>query len=275
MAYIFNGKEQADQILYEIKQKISKTKVKPILTIIRTGNDPTQLKFTEIKSKTAKSLGIKCEIHEYSQNAMTEELVQLIKTAAKTTTGILIQLPLPKQVDTIKVLNSIPYEKDVEGLSKRRAKELLTKIPEIYSPVAKAIVETLKNALKITKQNIQTVNIIILGEGFLTGKPVFNVLKSLNATVRIYNPESPNIKKRLKNSDVVISGVGKPNFIIPEDIKDNTIVIDAGFEVKNGKIYGDVDPSVKNKATFFTPVPGGIGPLTVAYIFDNLLKLTE
>lgn len=272
---MFNGKKKAQKILNVIKQKVSKTKVKPVLSIVRTGNDPSQLKFTEIKSKTAESLGIDCIIQEYPQDATTEELIELIANISDTATGILVQLPLPKQMDTFKVLNSIPYEKDVEGLSKERVGELLQDIPEIYSPVAKAIVETMKNALEITKQNIQTVNITILGEGFLIGEPVFNVLRKMKATVSLCNPKTSNIKDTLRNADIIISGVGKPNFIKIKDVKTGAILIDAGFEFVSNKIYGDIDPSTKEKASFYTPVPGGIGPLTVAYIFDNLLKLTE
>ncbi|MFH1547340.1 MAG: hypothetical protein ABIC57_02535 [bacterium] len=160
----------------------------------------------------------------------------------------------------------------MEGLSEARSDELINSIPEIYSPVAKAVVETTKDAILIN--NIDNPKIVILGKSRLLGHPVKMVLSKLYQDVEMLDSKSSNELEILKSSDVIISGIGKSDFIKANMIKQGVITIDAGFEVdEKGKIHGDFDPDVINKVSFFTPVPGGIGPLTVAYIFDNLLRL--
>jgi methylenetetrahydrofolate dehydrogenase (NADP+)/methenyltetrahydrofolate cyclohydrolase len=274
MTHIFNGKEKSKELLDNIKDMVSSLKIKPSLTIIRTGNNPSQIKFTNIKKRVAHELEIKCNIVEYPRRSSTDEVIELIKLSASKSTGIMVQLPLPDNIDKERVLNSIPYDKDVEGLGKERSDKLIDEIPDVYSPVAKAIVETCKEAVKEKNIQFKNIQIDILGKSHLLGHPVYQVLSKLCPNIKVIDSKTQNIHEITVSSDIIISGIGKPNFITPDMFKKGVIAIDGGFEIdKDGKIQGDFNPKVANKSSFFTPVPGGIGPLTVAYIFDNLLNL--
>lgn len=274
MSIVFNGNQKSKEILEEIKSKISSIKDKPSLLIIRTGQDKIQLKFTEIKKKTAEKLGVQCDIIEYPDTASTNQLLDLMHKNTKGYTGLLIQLPIPKQIDTKIILDAIPYDKDVEGLSQKRFKELSHKIPDVYSPVAKGMIETTKYAVNQLGKEFKGLKAVVVGKGYLIGQPVSLVLQHLGAKVISVERNDPDLATHLKSADIIETGIGDPKFIKSSMIKEESIVIDAAFEIDDkGNIYGDTDSSISPKTAFYTPVPGGIGPLTVAYIFDNLLYL--
>ncbi len=272
MATIFDGKKRAEEIQQEVSQELERIgPKKPSLLIIRVGNDAPQVKFTERKRKVAQELGFKCDIYELPGTS-ENEIINVIHHGGRTSTGILVQLPLPSSLNKYNILNEIPYSQDVEGLSAARMGLAMQEIPEIYSPVAMAAVD----ALMASNVDATGKKVVMVGNSYFITRPLVHILSAMGATVTICNSKTKNLSTVTQMADVIIAGAGKPDLIKPDDVKEGVIAIDTGFEMDNeGKIHGDFHPDVANKASFFTPVPGGIGPLTVAYIFKNLLTLCK
>ncbi|MBN2100479.1 bifunctional 5,10-methylenetetrahydrofolate dehydrogenase/5,10-methenyltetrahydrofolate cyclohydrolase [Candidatus Dojkabacteria bacterium] len=269
---LLDGNKEAQKILSDIKIKIEKDRVKPNLAITRTQQTPPQITFTNSKKKTAEELGLECSIIDAGNNYSTEQLMELITKISKEYNGILVQMPFPEGIDRYKVLNTVPYEKDVEGLGRCRMGELEQKVTEIYSPVAKAAFHAIK--IGLDGKSLEGKTATIVGNSYLLGRPLTQVLGHLGASVSVCDIYTEDLGAYTKNADIVISGTGQIDLIQPEMVKEGVIAIDTGYEVDSeGKRRGDMSQEISEKASLFTPVPGGIGPLTVAFIFDNLLKL--
>jgi len=185
--------------------------------------------------------------------------------------GVILQLPLPEHINTQYVLNSIIPKKDVDVLSSRSFGDFATGRSKILPPLAGVI------KIIFEQYNVEPAgkNIIVIGRGILVGKPIVNWLINEGATVSVLNSRTKDISKFTKEADVIISGVGKPNLIKAEMVKDGIIIIDAGTSIEKGKIAGDFDSRIAEKSSFFTPVPGGVGPITVAMLFKNLVELSK
>ncbi|MBN1618443.1 bifunctional 5,10-methylenetetrahydrofolate dehydrogenase/5,10-methenyltetrahydrofolate cyclohydrolase [Candidatus Dojkabacteria bacterium] len=276
MATIFNGEKKAQEIYKDLEHRIKKLKHIPSLAIIRASTKENTKVFTNMKKKRAAKLGIKCDIFDVSENFNKSKIVEAINSAAQKYTGILVQLPLPTSIDRYEILNLIPREKDVEGLGSTRFGESMQKEVEIYSPMAKGIFDTIKEAAQQLKLQLKGKYAVIVGNSYLTGKPVSQILINLGCTVTICDINTNDISKFTKNADIIISSTGQEHIIQPDMVKNNVIAIDGGYEKrKNGEPYGDIHPDVVTKAAFFTPVPGGVSALTIAYIFKNLIILYE
>ncbi len=271
MKTIFDGKKEAQKLQERIKQEVSQLSHQPKLTIIQTSDSDKHNRFTSIKKNVAEELGIDCDILKQNENITENELIEVIKQASSKSDGILVQLPLPEHINKFIVFNEIPFGKDVEALSKCRAGALFEEIPEIYSPTAVAVIHAIECA--IPADQLAGKNAVVVGKSFLIGKPVALALTHLGVTVTFCGSKTQNLENFTKNADIVVSCTGKKHLITKSMIKDGAILIDAGYEVINNKIYGDIDPAAADNALFFTPVPGGIGPLTIAFIFKNLINL--
>ncbi|MDO8559168.1 MAG: bifunctional 5,10-methylenetetrahydrofolate dehydrogenase/5,10-methenyltetrahydrofolate cyclohydrolase [bacterium] len=249
MAIILDGKKLSEEILEDIGRKIEKSGKKLKLVAVLMGEDPQSKIFLRQKEKACNFVGVDFQLFQFPEDISQEVLEEKIKEIGdQDNNGIIIQLPLPKHIDTEKILDLIPAEKDVDALS---GKEIS---PTILSPVLAGILELFKEY----KIKIDGKKVAVVGRGRLVGKPVADWLEKHGA----------DIIEDTKEADILISGVGKPGFVIKGDaIKKGAIVVDAA---------GDVDQkSVAKKAGYLTPTPGGVGPMTVAMLLKNLLILNS
>lgn len=271
---LLDGKKLTGKIFEEIKGEIQKRAEKLRLAIIVVGKNSVGEKFIREKKKKGEDLGIDVRVYPFDESITTNELRKRIAEIVheKRNTGVIIQLPLPSHMNQQYILNAIPPEKDVDMLSARAVGNFAVGKSRVSPPVAGAI-RTFFNEYAIDYRSKHTV---ILGAGNLVGKPAALWLTNEKATFSMIEKNFDGAKELLARADIIISGIGSPKYVTGDMVKDGVIVIDAGTSESEGKVSGDVDfDSVSQKASYITPVPGGIGPLTVAMIFKNLVTLVE
>jgi methylenetetrahydrofolate dehydrogenase (NADP+)/methenyltetrahydrofolate cyclohydrolase len=256
---IINGKEIAESIYIDLAVQREGITHPIKLGIVVGTNDPVIESFVRIKTRAAMRLGVEIVREELPEGAATAAAVAALARLVPLVDGVIVQLPLPAQIDTEALLAAIPPEKDVDGISSA---------PRVRPPVAEAVGEILRRE-RIDIQGKQTV---VVGSGRLVGRPCAALLSELGAQVTVINKgESLD---PLKDAGIVVLGAGEPAFVKPDMLKDGVILIDAGTSEAGGKVMGDADLACVDKATLFTPVPGGVGPIAVAMIFKNLFTLT-
>ena len=256
-----------------LREEISGLGKKPQLAIVKVGDNSVTEKFLEQKKKFASDIGISAEIYDFPSNISTEQICKEISKIvhAKENTGIVVQLPLPKSVNTQDVLDMIPSEKDPDMLSEKSFGLFSAKASEIFPPVVGAIQYIfMAYGVRLTAKQV-----VVVGEGRLVGKPVATWLINEGIAVSVVNEHTSSIKRLILDADIIISGAGKPNIITSDMVKDGVVAIDCGTSEVNGRLLGDIDPEVSKKASVFAPVPGGVGPLTVAMLFRNLVELAK
>lgn len=264
---ILDGKMIAAEIYAELAGIWrEKDRARMKLGIIVVGHNPVIESFVGIKKKAAERLGISMIRIDLPEEVTEQELLQTIEQSAKDTDALIVQLPLPKHIDTDAALASVPKEKDVDALNPTIAEEERP----VHAPVALAVVELLRRG----GVEIQGKRVVVVGTGRLVGAPSAWLLKKHGADVSIFTREKGSIED-LKTADIIVLGAGNPGFIKPEHIKEGVALIDAGTSELNKKIMGDADPACAEKASVFTPVPGGVGPVAVAMIFQNLFELVK
>lgn len=236
-----------------------------------SNNDDRHQTFSAYKQKAGKSLGIQTNLVEVPPSATTQQYINIIKHESESADGILVQLPLHNEIDTFSVLNAVPTTKDVEGLGADSVGLLIQDNTQIYSPVAKAALHALMIAEEQLGIKRNTLHTAIVGNSYLIGRPLSAILSRQCRSVTICNRHTDNISEITRSADVIITGTGRPHSITKEMVKNGAILIDAGYEIIDGTITGDIHPDAHRDASFFTPVPGGIGPVTIAYIFDNFM----
>lgn len=262
-----DGKKIKDKILEELKSEVGSRELR--LVGILVGDHPGSKKFMELKEKAAKEIGIDFRLYEFPGDISTNKLRDELNNIAKqgVTHGIVVQLPLPEQINTQYILNTIPQEKDVDVLSTKAQGAFFVGKSKILPPA----VEALKIVLEEHDVDIKGKDIAVFGYGVLIGKPIANWLAAQGASVFVINEFTKHPKEISGEADIIISGVGEAGLIKEDMIKDGAIVIDFGYS-KDGK--GDVDfDSVSKKASLITPVPGGMGPIVVAAVLKNLISL--
>ena len=265
---IFDGKQFAEerrQFLKKEREVLGSLS----LGIVMNSNDPVTSSFVRIKEKNAEALDIKLVRYPLSPNSDTKEVLETIDKAKKET-GIIIQLPLPENIDVEEVLKYLPRDKDVDAISYAAVERFENGDDTIIPPVAKAIKEI------IDSNNIEIKNkkVVVVGSGKLVGKPVSSLMKGLGGNVLILGTND-DISKDVKDADIVVLGAGSPGLLKIDMVKDGVILFDAGTSESGGVVVGDADSSISEKASFFTPVPGGIGPVAVVEIFSNLMVLSK
>ena len=274
MAEIINGKEIAENILNNIKKEVENFDVKPTLAVIIVGNDPASKVYVKNKIKKSEFLGFNSILKELPEDIQKEELLDVIKNLNndKNVNGILLQLPLPKGLDEKDFLDEISPIKDVDGFTTYNSGKLFKgEKPYSIACTPKGIIKLLE-----TKNiNLEGKVAVVVGRSNIVGKPVANLLLQKNATVIQAHSKTKNLPEILKLADVIISATGKEEFIKGDMVKKGAIIIDVGItRNKNGKLTGDVDfESVYNKVSYITPVPGGVGPMTIATLMENTLEL--
>ena len=271
---IINGKNLRDEILVDIKKQVLDLHFIPVFCDVLVGSDPSSVQYVNLKKKNALSLGIKFHDAIYDQSITTEELLKEIQklNLLDNMCGIIIQLPLPAHIDTRQVLDAIDPVLDVDALGGKVSENFYTGNEELVPPTALSVM-ALVDSLKI---NLSDRNIVVLGEGKLVGKPVAQLFKNRNLKFTVLNSASINKEEIIKNADIIVSGIGKGKYLTGDMVKDGVIIVDAGTSEEEGSIVGDVDfESMRSKASYITPVPGGVGPVTVAMLFMNVLKVAK
>ncbi|QJC36741.1 bifunctional methylenetetrahydrofolate dehydrogenase/methenyltetrahydrofolate cyclohydrolase FolD [Enterobacteriaceae endosymbiont of Donacia vulgaris] len=276
---IINGNIIANKIYNKINQKMkiisSNKKRKPGLGIILVGNNPASEIYVKNKLKICKKLGFFCYKYNLSKNINEKNIINIINFLNKKRIfdGILIQLPLPKKINKIKILEKIHPLKDVDGFHPYNIGRLCQRVPLLRPCTSFGILEI----LKYYHINICGLNAVIVGASNIVGRPMAMELLLNKCTITITHRFTKNLKHHIKYADLLIVAVGKPNFIPGDWIKPGAIIIDVGINrISKNKIVGDVDFQLaKKKASYITPVPGGVGPVTVAMLMQNILYAYE
>ncbi len=261
---IIDGRAIARDIYQQLTAAMEKLPEPLRLGIIVVGHDPVIESFVRIKTRAAKRLGVTVVRHDLPVTATTEEVIVETKRMVADTDALIVQLPLPTQVDTEVVLAAIPPEKDVDAINPTISEDSRP----VHAPVALAVLEILDRS-NIPQRNARAV---VVGAGRLVGAPAAVLLKTCGANVSTVTRRQGSMEE-LKEADIVVLGVGKPGFVTPEMLKKGVALIDAGTSESAGKVVGDAHPSCADIASVFTPVPGGVGPVAVAMIYKNLLTL--
>lgn len=269
---IIEGKKISQEILENLKGEIISKKLKLRLAAILVGSDPEFKKFVELKGRAAESMGIIFKMYQFSENISTEELREKVREICNKNEGVLVELPLPKHIDSKIILNEVPVKKDVDVLSDKAQAEFYRGRSKVFPPAVEAV-KTIFNQYNI---NPKAKKVAVFGYGILVGKPISSWLERSGAEVSLIRSNTENPTGFSREADIIISGVGKPGLITRDMVKDGVIVIDFGYGNKNGKMVGDVEfDAILPKALLITPVPGGMGPILIAAVLKNLLKLNE
>lgn len=275
MVEILDGKKLRDKILSELKSKIDEFETKPELVVILAGENPASKIYVNNKKKTAEKLGINSRVLQYPQNVSEQELLDKIKelNEDKSVTAILVQLPLPEHISKSNVMNSIAPEKDVDGFTPYNFGKLFSgEVPMVYPCTPKGIL------LLLNEYNIKLEgkHVVIVGRSNIVGRPLSQMILNENATVTVCHSHTKNLSDIIKTADVVVSAVGK-NIIKGEMIKTGCVIVDVGiFKDENGKTRGDVDfEGASRFASYISPVPGGVGPMTITSLMLNTVELFE
>lgn len=275
MAVIIDGKIIAERIKKELKEQLAALHKDLRLAIVIAGENPVSEKFIENKKKFADELGVKTKEYKFPADISTTKLREELKKIVhlKKNSGVIIQLPLPEQINIQYILNAIPPEKDVDLLSARAVGDFVVGKSKISPPV----VEALKEVFKEYKIDVGGKKVVIIGRGKLVGKPLALWFLSEPVILTIAGSEAgEKLGEIASQADILISGVGKPNLISGEMIRKGTVCLDFGTSEAEGKLAGDFDfESVKEKAALVAPVPGGLGPIVVACVFKNLVLLNS
>ncbi|MFZ5340315.1 MAG: bifunctional 5,10-methylenetetrahydrofolate dehydrogenase/5,10-methenyltetrahydrofolate cyclohydrolase [Candidatus Micrarchaeota archaeon] len=270
------GKELAEKIILDIRAKIKKSGITPHLGIIVAGHSESSKIYIKKKVEAAKRAGIKTKIFQFRQRTTESELLALIKrlNVNKKINGFIIQLPLPLHINENKIIEAINPKKDVDGFHPLNVGKIqLALNQDAFLPATAAGILRLLDYYKI---QISGANAVVVGRSNIVGKPVGLMLLQRNATVTICHSKTKNLDQYTKKADILIVAIGKPFFIKPDMIKKGAYVIDVGITRMGRRVVGDVAIEVQKKA-HVSPVPGGIGPLTVAMLLENVVKacLTE
>ena len=278
MAVIIDGKELAKKIRANLKIECEELKRKNInskLAVIMVGEDPASKVYVRNKSKACEDVGIEYEEYLLDVNITQKELIELIEKLNndKTINGILLQSPIPSNLDVNEAFRTISPQKDVDGFNPINVGKLVLNQDTFVSCTPYGIMKMFEEYnIDLTGKNV-----VILGRSNIVGKPLIHCCLNKNATVTSCHSKTQNIAQKAKEADVLISAIGKANFVTADMVKDGAVVIDVGINrLDNGKITGDVDfESVKEKASYITPVPGGVGPMTIAMLMNNVIKATR
>jgi methylenetetrahydrofolate dehydrogenase (NADP+)/methenyltetrahydrofolate cyclohydrolase len=277
----FNGKEVRDEILLGLRKKVVEGNLKKTLAVILAGDDKVCEKYVELKKKTAEKLDIDFLIYKFDQNSREEEIIECINflNADDEVDGIMIQIPVDKKFNRDNLIKTIAPEKDVDGL-----RFCLGIESDFKPPVVLSILE----AVKRSSREIKAGKVVVVGKGFLVGAPLVRLLEEFgvkpvaitksksaaNAVTGSRNEFGMTAEdlKDIEEANILISAVGKANIIKKDMVKEGVVLIDAGTTEQSGTLVGDIDPDAYEIADYYTPVPGGIGPVTVAMLFSNLIK---
>lgn len=272
---IIDGKKLAKQIRENLKiecEELKEKGINPKLAVIMVGDDKASKIYVKNKSKACNEIGIQYEEYLLDKNINQNELIELIEKLNndKTVHGILLQSPVPDRLDINEAFRKISPEKDVDGFNPTNVGKLALNQDTFVSCTPYGIMRMFE-AYNI---DLEGKKVVIIGRSNIVGKPLMQCCLNKNATVTICHSKTKNVKEHVKDADVVITAIGKPEYVTADMVKDGAIVIDVGINrTEDGKIVGDVDfENVSKKASYITPVPGGVGPMTIAMLMNNVIK---
>ena len=272
MSIRIDGKQISAQIKDELKERVEKEKLEVTLAVIQVGNDPASTVYVGNKKKACEYIGIRSLAYELPEETPEEELLQLIKELndRDDVNGILVQLPLPAHMDEDKVIQTISPKKDVDGFHPQSVGALSIGQPGFVSCTPAGVIQLLKR----TGVEIDGKECVIVGRSNIVGKPMALLMLRENATVTVCHSHTKDLKEVTKRADILIVAIGKPKFITKEYVKDGAVVIDVGIHRgADGKLCGDVDYDDVAPITYaITPVPGGVGPMTIAMLMNNFVE---
>jgi len=267
-----DGRKLADKVKSKIKQEIAEKNIQVSLAVVLVGNDPASEIYVSHKNKACIELGIESKSFKLPTDTKEAELLELIHklNKDKKTNGILVQLPLPAHIDKGKIIEAINPDKDVDGFHPISVGRLYS-AEDCFLPCTPAGIMELLKEYKIDLKDKQAV---VIGDSAIVGKPIAELLRQAGATVTICNDQTKDLTKSTKEADILVSATGVKGLIKKEMLKSGVVVIDVGItHDENNKIFGDVDfDSVKDIASYITPVPGGVGPMTIAMLMKNCLN---
>ena len=278
MATIIDGKELAAKVRANLKLEVEKLKkqgIQPKLAVIMVGNDSASAVYVRNKSKACNEIGIAFEEFLLKEETTREELLGLIEklNQRKDVNGILLQSPIPKHLDIREAFNTIDYRKDVDGFHPTNVGKLAIGEESFVSCTPLGVMKMLEEY----NIEIQGKNAVIIGRSNIVGKPLAQLLLNANATVTICHSKTQNISEIAKRADILVAALGKPKFVTANMVKEGAVVIDVGINRnENKKLVGDVDfATVEPRASYITPVPGGVGPMTIAMLMTNVVKAAK
>ena len=271
-AVIINGKQMAADIRAELKSKIKSLPTPPVLAIIQVGNDEASTVYVRNKQKAAAEVGISTCFYGFEENCTQKELLSLIQNLNKDheVNGILVQLPLPEQLNEQEILDSIDYKKDVDGfhpynvglLQNGYKKALLAATPK-----------GIMHILDTVSPDLSGKHALVIGCSIIVGKPTAMLLLQRGCTVTLAHDKTVNLAELVKQADILVVACGCPEMVKGSWVKEGAVIIDVGINRLNGRLCGDVEFSTAcEKASYITPVPGGVGPLTVAMLLENTFE---
>lgn len=278
MAEILNGKEVAKKVKEEVAREVEKLKqegINPKLSVIMVGNDSASAVYVKNKSNACKKTGIEFEEYLLPEETEESELFELIEKLNNDDSvhGILLQSPIPKHIDIEKAFNLISPEKDVDGFNAINVGNLTIGRDCFVSCTPYGVMRLLKEY----NIDVEGKRAVVIGRSNIVGKPMLQCLLAKNATVTICHSKTVDTEAITREADILVSAVGKPNFVTADMVKDGAVVIDVGINrMHDGKLLGDVKfDEVEPKASFITPVPGGVGPMTIAMLVENVVKAAK
>lgn len=268
-AQLINGKQTAADIEEKLKQTIADFPSAPQLAIILVGNDEPSLIYVRNKQKAAAKIGLLSQLYHLDENISETELLKIIQhlNEDNTVNGIIVQLPLPKHLNTNRIINAISPLKDVDGFHPYNT-GLLQNNEKPYFIAATPL--GIMKLIKTIVPELTGKNVVLIGASLIVGRPLATLLLNQNCTVTITHAQTQNIKELTSKADILVAACGVAKLVKADWIKENSILIDVGINRDNGKLCGDIDfDDVKNKALAITPVPGGVGPMTIAMLLSN------
>lgn len=270
MSIIIDGKEISSKIQDRIKAEIKNCMIRPSVAVIQVGENSESETYIRNKEKVCSSVGVYFRLYKFEEGTPELTIINKIKELNNDeyVNGIIIELPLPPQYNEKRLINTISNAKDVDGLTDINTGRFVNGKKSLIPCTALAVMRILdENNIDVARKNV-----VIVGRGKLVGKPLANLMLSKDATVTICHSKTENLDSYTKCADIVIMACGVPNLLTADMIKDGAVVIDVGINSLDGKIVGDVDfDSVSKKASYITKVPGGIGPVTIAMLLENII----
>lgn len=278
MYKIISGKEVSEAVKLRVSDEVKKLKengIEPCLAVILVGDDPASRVYVNNKKKACEFCGIRSLEYVLPAETKEEELIELVEKLNndKSVNGILCQLPLPKHLDEKKVLNLIKPEKDVDAFHPENVGHIMIGDFNFLPCTPAGIMEM----LRYENIDLDGKNCVVIGRSNIVGKPMAMLMLKENATVTICHSRTKNLKEVVAGADVIVAAVGRPNFVTADMVKDGAVIIDVGINrMDDGKLCGDVDfEACKEKASYITPVPGGVGPMTIATLMQNTITATR
>ena len=272
MAVLIDGKKISAQVKDECKERVAKENMDVTLAVIQVGNDPASTVYVGNKKKACEYVGIHSLSYELPEETTEEELLALVEklNADDTVNGILVQLPLPSHINEDKVIQTISPKKDVDGFHPQSVGALSIGQPGFVSCTPAGIIQLLKRSGVV----IDGKECVIVGRSNIVGKPMAMLMLRENATVTVCHSHTKDLKEVTKRADILIVAIGKPKMITADYVKEGAVVIDVGIHrPEGGKLCGDVDfDSVEKTASAITPVPGGVGPMTIEMLMNNCVE---